>query len=267
MSGWIKTHRAIQDHWIFNDAEKLRAWMIILFTVNFEPKKVNIKNSLFECRRGESLLSLDSWALKFGGRWNKSKVRRFFKLLENDSMIVLKSERKTTRLIVCNYDTYQDERNDNETKKKRKRNDNETQTTPTKEGEELKNDKEYITPSVDEEFYMTSKKKKLTGKRLETFLIFWDKFNYKKSKADAAQAWFDIPKLTDKLCAQIYSAAEKEASVRDSLIKQGRTPKMAQGWITSKRWEDEQIDQISGGKPETYEQIVARTTQNPKYDF
>ena len=94
----------MQKHWIFSDAEKLRAWMIILFVVNFEPKKVVIKNSMYVCGRGESLLSLDSWAREFGGKWNKSAVRRFFTLLQNDSMIVLKSEQKTTRLTVCNYD-------------------------------------------------------------------------------------------------------------------------------------------------------------------
>jgi len=158
MSGWIKIHRTIQNHWIFSDEEKLKAWIIILFTVNFEPKKVNIKNTIFECNRGESLLSLDSWAEKFGKNWNKSKVRRFFKLLESDSMIVVKSEQKTTRLTVCNYETYQDERNASETQVKRKRNASETQTTPTKECKECKECKEekinkkknFICPTVEE---------------------------------------------------------------------------------------------------------------------
>ncbi len=142
MDGWIKMHRSVQGHWIFSDAEKYRAWVIILFTVNFEPKKVIIKNEIFECQRGQSLLSLKSWAEKFGENWNKSKVRRFFTLLKKDSMIVLKSEHVTTRLTVCNYDAYQDEQNADETQVKRKRNANETQTTPTKERKERKERKE-----------------------------------------------------------------------------------------------------------------------------
>ena len=121
MAGWIKIYRSIQKHWIFEDAEKFKAWNIILFTVNYEPKKVNIKNTLLQCDRGESLMSLESWAKAFGNGWNKSKVRRFFILLENDSMIITKSEHKTTRLTVCNYESYQDERNANETQVKRKR--------------------------------------------------------------------------------------------------------------------------------------------------
>jgi hypothetical protein len=67
-------------------------------------------------------------------RWNcdKSKVRRFLKLLESDSMIELKSEHITTRLTICKYDTYQGERNADETQVKHKRNASETQMTPNK---------------------------------------------------------------------------------------------------------------------------------------
>ena len=141
MTGWIKLHRSVTKHWIFKDAEKLKAWITILSEVNHAENKVNFGDSLFTVNRGESLKSLDTWAKLFGNGWNKSKVRRFFKLLESDSMIVTKSERKTTRLTVCNYDTYQDERNDCETQTKHKRNANETQVTPNKNDKNINNDK------------------------------------------------------------------------------------------------------------------------------
>ena len=141
MSGWIKIHRQIYTHWIFQDAERLRAWLIILGHVNFKEEKVALGNDLLVCKRGESLMSLDSWAKLFGKNWNKSKVRRFLNLLKNDSMIELKNEQITTRLTVCNYDNYQDEGNASETQTKRKRNANETQVTPTKEGKESKEPK------------------------------------------------------------------------------------------------------------------------------
>ncbi len=87
--------------------------------------------------------------------------------------------------------------------------------------------------------YITAKKRKLNGKRYETFLLFWDAFGYKRDKAPAADAWLDIPQLTDKIVTQIISAAKIAAKERPELISQGRTPKMAQGWLTAKRWEDE----------------------------
>ena len=140
-NGWIKLHREIQNHWIYDDAEKFKAWIDILLEVNHSEVKTPIKNELFTCYRGESLKSLGTWAYIFGKNWNKSKVRRFFDLLQNDSMIVLKSERKTTRLKVCNYDLYQDKRNTGETQVKRKRNAGETQTTPNNNDKNVNNDK------------------------------------------------------------------------------------------------------------------------------
>lgn len=91
----------------------------------------------------------------------------------------------------------------------------------------------------EEEVYITSKKKVLKGKRLITFNKFWEIFNYKKGKAEAAQAWYDIPQLTDKLCDQIYESAKNESEARQKMFELGKTPKMAQGWLTSKRWEDQ----------------------------
>lgn len=128
MSGWIKLDREITSHWIFEDSWKFRNWIDLLTLVNHSEQKVNIKGTVLTCNRGETLCSLDT----FARRWNcdKSKVRRFLKLLEADSMIVLKSEHITTRLTICNYDTYQGERNADETKVKRKRNADETQVTP-----------------------------------------------------------------------------------------------------------------------------------------
>lgn len=135
MEGWISVHRKIWEHWLIEKSRpltRLEAWLKILMDVNHEQKKVSLGNELIIVKRGESINSLDTWARLFN--WDKSKVRRFFKLLESDSMIVLKSNRKTTHLNVCNYDDYQDKRNIDETQMKRKRNANETQMTPNNNG-------------------------------------------------------------------------------------------------------------------------------------
>ena len=148
MSGWIKVHRQLNDHWIWAKPEYLKWWLDILMQANIEPKKVLIKGQLIEVNRGEVVYSYETWA----NRWkiNKSKVLRFLKMLEKDSMIVLKSETVTTRITICKYDTYQGERNDSETQLKRNWNASETQVKPTKE---LKNEiilNRYI---IDQEFF------------------------------------------------------------------------------------------------------------------
>jgi hypothetical protein len=137
MSGWIKVHRQLTNHWIWDKPEYLKWWIDILMQSNIESKKVLIKGQLIQVNRGEVIYSYDTWA----NRWkiNKSKVVRFLKMLEKDLMIELKNETVTTRLIVCKYDTYQGERNDSETQVIRRRNSSETQVKPTKEVKELKN--------------------------------------------------------------------------------------------------------------------------------
>lgn len=140
MSSWIKLFRDINKHWIWQNSDYLKWWLDILLEVNHAPAKVVIKNKIYDCNRGEKLYSLDTWAYRWGT--NKSKARRFLQLLQNDNMIVLKSETQTTRLIVCKYETYQDMRNGDETQMKRKRNANETHLTPIEEGKEEKEGKE-----------------------------------------------------------------------------------------------------------------------------
>ncbi len=106
------------------------------------------------------------------------------------------------------------------------------------------------------EFYETKKGRKLTDKRLETFNQFWDVFNFKKGKAEAADSWYDIPTLTDSLVKQILESAKIEADNRQSLIDQNKSPKWAQGWLSGKRWEDETT--INNSEPETaaYEEFT-----------
>jgi DNA replication protein DnaD len=149
MSGWIRIDRDITSHWIFKDEWKFRNWIDLLTLVNHSEQKVNLKGTVLTCKRGQTLCSLDTLAK----RWNcdKSKVRRFLKLLESDSMIELKSEHITTRLTICKYDTYQGERNADETQLKHKRNASETQMTPNKNDKNEKKERMlFIVPSLQE---------------------------------------------------------------------------------------------------------------------
>lgn len=142
--GWIKLHRKIKDHWLWQDAEKLKWWISILIEVNHEGRKVLIKGKLFDCQRGQSLKSLDTWAKEW--RTTKKTVRQFFLLLQEDGMLTISSVTVSTRITVCNYESYQDIGNAPETQSKRKRNAKETQPTPKQEGEEVKNDKNVLFP-------------------------------------------------------------------------------------------------------------------------
>lgn len=103
--GYISLHRKIRDHWIWNDPVKFKWWVDLLLTVNHSDKKVNIGFELYDCKRGQTVMSLNNW----GERWkvNKDTVRNFFVLLEKDEMITRENLIKTTRITICNYDSYQ----------------------------------------------------------------------------------------------------------------------------------------------------------------
>jgi len=104
-SGWISIYRSIRKHWIWEDAIKLKWWIDILIEVNHSEQKVNIGYDLFDCNRGQSVKSLQNWALHFNV--SKDTVRNFFTLLKKDNMIEVENLKKTTRITILNYDTYQ----------------------------------------------------------------------------------------------------------------------------------------------------------------
>jgi hypothetical protein len=127
--GWILIYRRIKEHWIWKSSRRFQWWIDILLTVNHEDKKVFVNGKLIDCKRGQCVKSLETWAKE----WNVSKgaVRDFFNLLHGDLMIFSENLKITTRITVCNYDSYQTVVNGEETERKRR-------GYPNKEYKELK---------------------------------------------------------------------------------------------------------------------------------
>lgn len=156
MAGWIKLQRAIKDHWIWKDPVKLKWWIDLLITVNHSPAKVNIGNQLFECGRGQSIQSLSNWAKQWGV--SKDKARNFFVLLEKDGMISHEVIGKTTRITICNYDTYQCDLHDSQTIEQQSSNDEPTIAHTNKKNKKKNNDendkeigsKRFVRPTIQE---------------------------------------------------------------------------------------------------------------------
>lgn len=199
ISGWVKIFRSVRSHWIWKDPIKFQWWIDILLEVNHSKNTVAIGYKLFDCEKGESLNSILTWAK----RWNVSKksAYNFLKMLENDSMIVLKSETVTTRLIVCNYDTYQSIGNGKGTQGKRKGNAKETQGDTNKNYKNYKNEKNNNNmPTFSEiEKYGNEKGYNLPVQKIIDFytnggeLNYWIDSNGKKVvrwKSKISSVWF-----------------------------------------------------------------------------
>lgn len=96
---------------------------------------------------------------------------------------------------------------------------------------------------LEETFYLTKKNRKLKGKKLEDFKKLYSEFKYKKGRPAAADSFLDIKDYSREMLEKtILPAARAEAISREKIIANGGTPKMLQGWITARRWEDEDME-------------------------
>jgi hypothetical protein len=108
----------------------------------------------------------------------------------------------------------------------------------TKKETDMKDQTEESKETKPQDVYYTRKGRKLVDKQLIAFNIFWKKFEYVKGKAEAADAWLDLKVNDPVLFDKIIKGAQAEARARIGLIEKGHTPKMAQGWLSGRRWED-----------------------------
>lgn len=189
-TGFVYIHRKVLDHWIFDTRHiysKFEAWIDILLNVNQKKSKpIYINGEYFIAERGQSLFSLETWATRWN--WDKSKVRRFLDKLVEDKMIVINNEKKTTRITVCNYDTYNRKRHSSDTAATPNNNILSNDSIKKKKGEFVEMLKPYngLYPSdMLNDFYrywteLTTDKKKLRWETQKTWeinlrLITWKK--------------------------------------------------------------------------------------------
>ncbi len=265
--GYIRLFRCIHnnDMWDEKPFDRARAWIDLLLLANHKQGYLRIRGVRIVVNRGDVGYSVVALSEKWG--WSRGKTIRFLNELETVHQIVQQKNNVTSLITIVNYDLYQSSSTADDTASSTA----DVQQTDTNKNN--KNEKKIKTSSssLDEavpepEFYLTKKKKKLTGKRLDTFNQFWDAFNYPKGKADAADAWLDIPLLTDNMMERIISAAKATTQKRFALKEAGKTPQMAQGWLSGRRWEDESEGPVSTGHAqavipdhvkETYERMKA----------
>lgn len=93
----------------------------------------------------------------------------------------------------------------------------------------------------------------MTDEQRVGFDWFWAAFNYKKGREQAAKEWLKLP---PNLYQQVIAAAKREAAVK---LPAGQVRKMAQGWLSDKRYEDEHyaVSTQSGEKLSAVEQVRA----------
>ena len=105
MAGWIKIDTEIAKHWLWQDAERLKWWLDILFMAAWKDRKQLIGKQLIALRRGQFIASL-SFLCKRWGR-SRSMIEPFLNLLQEEEMISKEVVNNISIITVLNYDKYQ----------------------------------------------------------------------------------------------------------------------------------------------------------------
>lgn len=235
--GWIKLHRRLQLHWLWEEKRvfsRAEAWIDLLMMANHQDTRFVLGNELISAQRGEVITSELKLMARWG--WSKAKVRAFLKLLENDSMIAKKTDRKKTALIIVNWALYQVE----ETAKEPQKNHEETAKRPQKDT--IKNEKNeeegqealYICPSSENTH---SPSLFDTKSQDELFNIFWNEYPRKEAKKEAHKAWFKI-QPNEMLFNKIIDGL-KRAKRSAGWNKGKQFIPLPATWLNGERWEDQ----------------------------
>ena len=127
MAGWIRLHRQIRKHWVWQGKpfDRRSAWIDLLMMANHAPDKIVQGNQVIDVDRGERITSESKLAERWG--WGRTKVRGFLQLLVKDGMIEnIKESRKRTRIKICNYGIYQGSENNERTTNEQRANNERT---------------------------------------------------------------------------------------------------------------------------------------------
>jgi hypothetical protein len=102
---WIKVHRKLQNHWLFENPNYTNIWLVMLFNAQWETRKRVRDGMIVEVQRGELVMSYKTIALR--SYTTEKMVRNFIMHAKKDGMIEAKQGTKTAHLTIINYNKLQ----------------------------------------------------------------------------------------------------------------------------------------------------------------
>lgn len=228
MSGWIKLHRGIFDHWISSDPDYFCVWLRMLTDANFEDKKHLFNGSLIEIKRGQIIFGLEAWSAKTGV--TISKLRRMLDMLEKDKMISRQKTNKYSLISITNYALYQDD--DRQTASKPQADGNQTATP-----KEVKNIRSKEENNIDD----SGESPDADGDFLERlFVKFWENYPVKQKKANAAKSFKNLMRGKSRRKAEMETYALL-TYYHDHLVgvEFGADKLHPTSYLNQRRWKDD----------------------------
>ena len=218
-NGFIYLDRKFFDHSMWREKRvfsRQEAWLDLIQLARWkkEAHNVAIKDKVITCDRGQLVRSMVTLADRWG--WSKSKVKRVLDVFKERGMIRIENETVTTRITLCNYETYQTKDGGSETQAKRKRNASETQVDTEEEGKERKKENTTAPSALEGDFEKA-----------------WIAYGRKGHKSTSLKYWKNLSQTDrDEIAVKIplYVAEQNEPQYQKDF----------QGWInpTHKRWQN-----------------------------
>ena len=253
-NGWVPVHRDLPECAAWGDEKftKGQAWVDLLFLASYSKRTIYKRGVAIHLEPGQIAISEAELSVRW--KWSRNKVRRFLGGLKTEqqieqqknnisSVITMLSRRWTLRKGQQNIQQKDSKRYIRKTAKPC-----ELRVEEGSQGSNKETKKEKDIPQKCGEAknrYKTKKGKFLSGELLTRFYQFWEAYDNKKGKAEAADEWLKIEPLNDETFNAILLAASRAAKERPSLEAKGLTAKYPQGWLSSRRWEDDPLATLS----------------------
>ena len=195
----------------------------MLFMASYQDSEVLVGAHIVKLRRGQFVASLNYLAT----RWNvnKFRVRRFLKLLESENMIVITCDKKAQQITICNYERYQDVRNDDATMAQPPCNDDATMAQLNKRNKRSKeiNNKEKNKKEIDNSTPQVNISKKLSEIILPEFAPAMEEWlQYKRQRKESYKS--------DKSIEQCYKNLVKLSGENPDIAMEIVHQSMANNW-------------------------------------
>lgn len=245
MSGWVKIHRAVIDHPMFQGhADWLGGWIWIIGQACWKPTKYRLGKETIILERGQFVTTLARMRDETG--LGIKQIRGLMGRLESDRMIDTHRGKHGTLITVCNYEKYQGDEVMGGTPEG---------TRGAHEGhtkEEGKKGRRENRPIDKPDLFAVNGSPPTSE---SAFDRWWKIYPRKEAKKDAEEAFRAAVKKVG--VEDLIRATQNYADHCRQNGTETRFIKLPAGWLRKERWEDwQQAHQQQSNAPEGFELIA-----------
>lgn len=112
MSGWIRIHREIVEHWIYKDAEYLKVWLEMLVRARYwdDPSMELVEDQLVKIERGDFIFGRPKWSKRLGISEQRLKTL-LQKMIKDDMIELVQKYNRFTVYKIKNYEKFNQQDN------------------------------------------------------------------------------------------------------------------------------------------------------------